>query len=146
VQIDRVFDGHPILIDGMEMTPSVGGRVSAMLSEARQYRSGVVDRARSDLAVFRAKLEQFKTNPSVMVTTDWTDAMSRFFADERVEIFFTPSGTDTLELVINSDPEIEARRESDLLRRQNAAAVAERQEGMKRSRYETEEGLRLVPN
>ena len=145
-QIDRVFDGLPITVDGVEINPSVGGRVSAMLSEARQYRSGVVDRARSDLAVFRAKLEQFKTNPRVMITTDWTDSMSRFFADDRVEIFFNPAGIDTLELVINSDPEIAGRREREMLEKQNEAALDKREELMERSRYETEEGLRLVPN
>ncbi len=145
-QIDRVFDGLPITIEGIELNPSIGGQVSAMLSESRQYRSGVVDRARSDLAVFRAKLKQYQTNPSVMVTTDWTDAMSQFFADERIEVFFNPLGTDTLELVINSDPEIAARRERAMLKKQNDAALDEREELMKRSRYETEEGLRLVPN
>jgi membrane protease subunit HflK len=146
VKIDRVFDGLPVEIDSAEINPSLGGQVAAMLSEARQYRSGVVDRSRSDLAVFQAKLEQFRANPSVMVTTDWTNAVSRFYGDERVEIFFNPAGTNTLELVINADPFIAAARERAALAKQNQEALDARQIEMEKSRYETEEGLRLVPN
>lgn len=145
-QIDRVFDSQPIQIDGAEVTPSIGGEVASMLSAAVQYRSGVVDRARSDLAVFQAKLAQYKTNPEVMVTADWTGALAGFFGDERIEIFFHPTGADTLELVINTDPEIAADRERRMLAAQNDEARRQREQLRQRSRYETEEGLRLVPN
>jgi len=84
--IDSVLAGRPIEIDGAEVSPSIGGEVATMLNAAVQYRSGVVDRARSDLAVFHAKLEQFKTSPEVMITADWTGALSSFFRDQRVEV------------------------------------------------------------
>lgn len=111
-KIDAIFDGRPVEIDGQTVNPSLGGEVYAMLSQAVEHRSAVVDQARSDLAVFRAKLEQFRVSPAVMVTADWTAAVSSFFADERVEVFFQPTGTDTLELVINHDPAIVADRDA----------------------------------
>ena len=145
-RIDAIFDGRPVEIDGETVNPSLGGEVYAMLSQAVEHRSAVVDQARSDLAVFRAKLEQFRVSPAVMVTADWTAAVSSFFADERVEVFFQPTGTDTLELVINHDPAIVADRERRKLEADNEAARQERMRRMDESRYETEEGLRVVPN
>lgn len=144
-KIDRVFDGKPVEVAGVEVNPAVGGQVFAMLSRARQYRDGAVDRARSDLAVFRAMHEQFKANPSVMVTGAWTTAVSQFFADERVEVFFNPAGTDTLELVINRDPEFMKRRERAIREKENIEARERRQKEMEDARYRTDEGLRQIP-
>src|SRR5690606_27729062 len=97
-KIDAVFDGRPVEIDGETVQPSLGGGVYAMLSQSVEYRTAVVDKARSDLTVFQAKREQFRKSPAVMVTADWTSAVSGFYNDDRVEIFFQPAGTDTLEL------------------------------------------------
>lgn len=145
-KIDAVFDGRPVEIDGETVQPSLGGEVYAMLSQSVEYRTAVVDKARSDLTVFQAKLEQFRKSPAVMVTADWTSAVSGFYNDDRVEIFFQPAGTDTLELVTNSDPEIVAERERRMLEERNQKARDERLKAMDRSRYETQEGLRTIPN
>lgn len=143
--IDRVFVGESVEVAGATVNPPLGGDVARILSEARQYRSAVQDRAKSELTVFQAKLEQFKTNPTVMVTADWTEAMGMFFSDPRLEIHFVPAGTDTLELVINGDPEIAARNEQARRQKDNEEARQKRNEEMERSRYNTQSGLRDIP-
>ena len=143
--IDTVLSGKPVTINGQTVNPLVGGEVATTLSQARQYRSAVVDRAGSDLAIFRAKLKQFQINPAVMVTADWTSAMSKFLGDPAVEVFFNPPGTNTLELVINKDPEIAKQRESELRRQKSEKVIKERKKIMDQDRYNTEEGLAETP-
>lgn len=144
-KIDAIFDGRPVEIDGQTVNPSLGGEVYAMLSDAIEYRTAVVDQARADLAVYQAKVEQFQKSPAVMVMADWTGAVSKFFADERVETFFQPVGTDTLELVINADPDIVAEKQRRMLQEQNDEVRKKRLHEIEKSRYETQEGLREIP-
>ncbi len=143
--IDDIFDGKPVEVDGKMINPLVGGDVATRLSKARQYRSAVVDRAGADLSLFQAKLKQFQSNPVVMVNADWTSAMSKFLGDPAVQVFFNPPGTDTLEMVLNKDPEIAKKRESELRRKKNEEAVKKRKEMMEKDRYNTEEGLTAMP-
>ena len=120
---------------------ALGGEVATLVSRARQYRDGAVDLARSELTRFEAKLSQYQTNPSVMIATDWSDALGKFFGDPNLEIFFNPSGTETLELVINADPLIQAAKETAQRLKDNEKARKERMDAMERARFETREGL-----
>ncbi|MBK7405458.1 MAG: hypothetical protein IPJ41_12705 [Phycisphaerales bacterium] len=142
---NKVLAAEPVELDGVTVNPSLGGEVARMLSEATVYRSAVQDKAKSDLAVFRAKLDQFKTNPTVMIASDWTAALSSFFGDERLEIHFAPPGTDTLELVINGDPMLAAKNEQRIREQQNKAAREQRQRDLDKNRYNTQEGLMETP-
>lgn len=139
--IDGVFAGEPIEFDGEILNPSVGGRVATLLNQAKQYRSSVVDFARRDVAVFEAKLQQFRSNPTVMVTSDWTGAISEFFGDPGVQVFFQPPGTDTYELVINKDPELAKELERQWRLQQNEKAAEQREREMEADRFTSPEGL-----
>ncbi|QKK08101.1 MAG: hypothetical protein HND58_07880 [Planctomycetota bacterium] len=140
-KIDRLLDGDAVEIDGEEVRVALGGEVATLVSRARQYRDGAVDLARSELTRFEAKLAQFQTNPSVMIATDWSDALGAFFSDDDLEIFFNPSGTDTLELVINADPTFRAARERAEREAENTRVREERLRMIEEGRYETQEGL-----
>jgi modulator of FtsH protease HflK len=142
-RIDRVFGGLPVDVGGEEVVLSLGGEVATTLSRARQYRDSAEDVARAELANFLAKRENFRSNPSVMVASSWIEAMSSFFSDESLEVFFQPSRTGVFELVINADPEIRAEQERQRRLRQNEEARQRRLEEMERSRFETQEGLRI---
>lgn len=140
-KIDRVLDGAPVEIEGEEVRVSLGGQAASTMSRARQYRDIAVDIARSDLTDFQAKLAVYKSNPSVMVATNWMGALSSFFSDPSLEVFFQPTGTDLYELVINADPEIRARMERERRQRLNEQVQQQRLEDIQRRRTETTEGL-----
>jgi membrane protease subunit HflK len=143
--VDLVFEGRPVVVDGAEHNPPVGGRVAQMMFDAERYRSTVVDQAKSDLALFQAKLQQFRTNPTVMVAADWTDALGSLLNDQRVEVFFNPPGIDTLEVLINRDPELRKEQERRMRAQQAGRARDEREQNMERDRYRTQEGLSATP-
>jgi len=140
-KIDRLLDGDAIEVDGVETRVALGGEVATLISRARQFRDGAVDLARSELTRFEAKLSQYQTNPSVMIATDWSDALGKFFGDPNLEIFFNPAGTRTLELVINADPSIQAAKETAQRLKDNEKARKERMDTIERARFETREGL-----
>lgn len=143
--IESVFEGRPVVVDGTERNPPVGGTVAEMMYQAERHRSTVVDAAKSDLALFQAKLGQFRQNPTVMVSADWTDALGSFFGDERVEVFFNPSGVDTLELLINRDPELRVEQERRQREAEAERAAEDRRQEMERDRFRTQEGLNATP-
>lgn len=140
-RINRVLDGEPVEIDGQEVRVALGGDVAAMISRSMQYRDGAVDMARSELARFEAKLSQYQTNPSVMIATSWSEALESFFSDPNLEIFFNPTGTETLELVINADPIFRAKQEEAKRFEENEAIRDQRLKDIEEGRYETTEGL-----
>jgi len=144
-RINRILDGEPVTIDGAEVRVAIGGEAAQALAEAQQYRSTVVDQARSDLENFQAKLVQFRTNPAVMVNGDWSAALTSFFADERVEVFFNPPGVDTVELLISRDPQIAAAAEQRIREQRIQRTRELREREMEQDRFRTREGLAETP-
>lgn len=138
---NRLLDGEAVMVNGREVNAPIGGAVAERLAQADQYRATVVDRARSDLQNFRAKLVQFRSNPVVMVTSDWSDALGSFFSDERVEVFFNPPGMQTLEMLISRDPQIAAEAERRMRAEQTRTAREQREREMEEARFRTQEGL-----
>jgi regulator of protease activity HflC (stomatin/prohibitin superfamily) len=93
------------------------GDVASTLNEARLYKSGVVSRARSDASRFAAKLEQYNANPRLMVQREWGDAMKAFMARENVTLMLMPPGINTLNLILNQDPD-DAKRVETFMKEQ----------------------------
>lgn len=114
-RIDALIDGSPTSDDR-----TVSGNVTRIINEARQYRTDVVATARADAARFAAKLEQYRANPEVFVTTEWRTAYQDFLSFSKAEIFPMPPDSSMIEVILNSDPEI-ARE----LERQRNQAEAE---------------------
>lgn len=91
-----------------------GGRVARMLTEARTYENAEVSRRQTDLARYRARVEQFSRNPLVTINRDWSEAFVSFLDRDVVQVLAVPSTTRLLELGINADPEIAAAQERAL--------------------------------
>lgn len=112
--LDGSADGAAVTVDGVSYEGvRLSGEVASMMSEARQFRSTVVQRAQRQSETFSAKLAQYRANPSVFVTSEWADFFRSFLGARSVEVFWAPAGLDSFEMVINSDPEIARQQERD---------------------------------
>jgi regulator of protease activity HflC (stomatin/prohibitin superfamily) len=97
---------QPIQIDGKPVTSVVTGDVSRTVNEAEQYRTGTVTRASGDASLFRAKLSNFKSNPQVFLTGEWTDALASVLNRDTVQTMLLPPGLERLVMQINRDPSV----------------------------------------
>jgi regulator of protease activity HflC (stomatin/prohibitin superfamily) len=138
-QIDAIIEGRST--PGEAAGVQASGDVARILSEARQYRSEIVAQRQRDLETFRAKLEQFQSNPLVMVHREWEEALKSFLSRPTTQLAIIPPGTSTLELTLNPDPEIL----KDMIRARNLDEAQEarqrRQAEQQAERYKTRTGL-----
>ena len=84
----------------------VSGEASSEIAGASQYRSSVVQKAKSDTQTFEAKLSQYRANPGVFLTREWVDAMLSFLGQDQVEGLMVPRGTSDLQLAVSRDPDV----------------------------------------
>lgn len=131
--IDSLFDGKAIRLDGQTVEVKPSGRAAALLSEARQYRSSVVSRAQAEASLFDVKLASYRANPAVVLAGDWAEAFSAFLARDTVQVFWLPGGVRTLELFLNRDPDLQreqeqarAKRIADDIAKKTAKDIEER--------------------
>ncbi|MCE2653049.1 MAG: hypothetical protein LW650_05970 [Planctomycetaceae bacterium] len=133
-RIDAILGGEPIDIDGQKVTVPLSGDAAGRIADALQYRSTTVSRAQADSTVFAAKLAAWRANPSVLMTSDWTEAFSSFIGRDSVQVFWVPPGVKVLDLLVNRDPALTREQE----RKRNEAAVKEREERRVRELEEAE--------
>lgn len=141
--IDRVFLGERVQIDPAwgAIDPdiaagdpiiiaegAVSGEVTVTIGDAETYRRSARDQAQADLAAFRAKLPQFRSNPRVLIVNEWTQAMREFLTKETVQAFYVPPGSDFVDLELNRDPQIQRQQERERNRREIEQANRERTE------------------
>ncbi|MEN0020026.1 MAG: SPFH domain-containing protein [Planctomycetota bacterium] len=98
--------GGDTVVDTASTGSALGGEASAMLSEARQARTTAASTALNDLESFRAKLQQYRSQPSVAITREWASAFADFRKNELVEMFQLPVGASQVRLQLARDPEI----------------------------------------
>lgn len=146
-QIDGVLEGRETTV-GDTVVPAnrVSGEVTAILNNARRYRSEIVNDRRSELSSFVVKADQFKISPLVLVHREWSDAMRSFMDRDNVQVMALPPGTNTLALLINSDPSILKELEKARKLKENEAAATKRAEEQKVGRFKTETGLKASPD
>ncbi|MHC4976610.1 MAG: SPFH domain-containing protein [Planctomycetota bacterium] len=107
-QIDEIMDPS----DPSAET-QVSGLVSQIISDAKRYRTDVVTRAQAEAERFRAKLDQYRTNPEVFVASEWTSAYMEFLDFASAEIFSVPIGASAVWTNLNSDPDIASALERE---------------------------------
>ncbi len=90
------------------------GDASRLMSTARQYRAEIVTKRRGQLDAFKAKLEQYNSNPTVMVQREWTDALAAFYGRDTTEIFMIHPNVGTLALKLNRDQEIARKQVKEM--------------------------------
>lgn len=131
--IHAIMRRQAVTIEGREIIPEAFGAVSNMISEAEQYRTQVVSEAQSDAGMFAAKKAAYESNPSVMLNTEWSDALRRFLGRESVQTLVLPPGSERVVVQVNRDPAVTR----DILARRMAAeaekAAKERDAARKRA-------------
>jgi regulator of protease activity HflC (stomatin/prohibitin superfamily) len=144
-RIYALLDGQNVEIDGRTLTDPVAGKVTAILNEAKQYRSTIVAQRRAELQNYNAKLALFKTNPDVVIQRDWADALSVLMSRDTVEKFLFPPGVRTVSLPINRD--IEAQKLYDSARKQKKNEEDQRQREREASerRFKTDTNVQAIP-
>ena len=139
-EIDAILAGQ-IQGDDELGSITVSGEVARMMSRANQYRSEAVSRSTAELSSFNAQLAKYEASPELMVLGEWRDAFETFFAKEFTQFMLVPQGTNTLNILLNADPEI--LNEIDRFNKQrDANAARERREQEQReSVFSVEKGL-----
>jgi modulator of FtsH protease HflK len=122
-------------------SPKVSGDVSRIIAEARQYRSEIVSRRQREAETFAAKLQQFRSNPLVMVHNEWSAGLRAFMSRDTTQMLINPPGTGQLELVLNSDPDVVKELDRARRRSENKAAEERRREEQKKEQFRTSKGL-----
>jgi len=140
--IERILDEEPVEIDGEAYDPVISGEAASILNAARQYRTNLVASARSRARTFEAKLERFRTEPAVLMTSDWRDAYREFLDDGAFEVMVMPPGSKQLEVLLNSDPAIRRQLEQERNVRQVEQTIEQRQQKIREAQREREEQRR----
>lgn len=116
-EIDRVLEGgangQGVTIGGRQYADvRISGEVARMIADAQQYRSTVVQRAQRQAEMFRAKLQQYRANPSVFLTGALSDALNAMLAQQVVsQVFWLPLNNMPFELRLTPDPAISREKE-----------------------------------
>lgn len=128
-QIDALLEGEQIEIEGQRYVGLTSGDVTKILNDARQYRTDVVATARSRVETFMAKLAQFRLEPRVLISTDWTRAYRAFIESGQYETILVPAGA-TGDIMLSADPDIPKQIEARRNRQQAADTIQGRIEGL----------------
>ncbi len=134
--IDKVLLGEAKSVPKRDYVPPVTGQVTAILDDARQYRTTMTNKAQADLAVFNAKRDTFRSNPRVMVAGEWAGALSAFLSRPSVQTMILPPGSDRIVMSINRDPRLARKIEQDRNTMEYEQAERERNQRLERSRYQ----------
>lgn len=135
-RIHDVMMRRPVEMDGKPVTVPVSGKVSEAVSSAMQFRSSVVSRAQADASVFNAKLQAYRTNPSVFLASEWRDAMTSFLNQSNVQTMMLPSNVDRTVIQINRDPDISNMQTQERLLKAQEEAIKKRQREQQRQIHE----------
>jgi membrane protease subunit HflK len=141
--IDGLLDGRTVEINGEPVQSQVAGKVTAILNEAKQYRSNIVRQTSTELETYRAKLAQFKTNPDVVLQRDWAEALVALLGRDNVEKFYFPPGD--VEMIVGRDLDsqkaYEAARKAAKIKETDRQREKENQE----RKYKTDTNVQQLP-
>lgn len=138
--INAVFEGREAKApDGTAIAAGLAsGDVTRQINEAVQYRTTVVSQRSAELSRFLAALEQYGSNPELVITRDITDAMSDLTSRPYVQVFYNPSATGTLDVLMNQDIEHVKGRERAAKELANEESMKEREERRKQEKFKTD--------
>lgn len=134
-RIDAIMQGDD--------TPSgavISGEVAEMLSDAENRRFAIASRAEGERSLFEAKLRQFESNPSLMISRDWSLALETFLSRPFVQSLVLPAGQHP-ELVINEDPDILRQLEIQRNQAEGRQALEDRELERRRDRFRVDQGI-----
>lgn len=141
-QIDLVLAGQETNYQGQSTLALVSGEVSEILNTAKSYATTRVSESIADLEQFNAKQAQFEANPMLMVARDWSLAMGEFLDKDFVSTIYLPESVQA-ELLISSDPDVEAERLRQKRRKEAVDAMLQRREDFTRNVYKSDRGIHV---
>lgn len=127
-RINHVLEGRETEVDGQRVVGLASGEVTGIIEEARRYRNNIVDQRRAEAATFKAKLEQYRANPLVVVHREWTEGLRMFMDRQNVQVMLMPPGEaeDRMTMVLNLDPDILKEQQRFVQEERNRRAAQER--------------------
>lgn len=137
-KIDALLLGQEVEIDGKKIVGLVSGEVTSKLADAGRYRSAVVTQAKGRYARHEAKLSQFKANPTLMISQEWTTALAQFLKRDSVQVLWAPKETSTLRMQINADPDILREIDKAIKAKEAAASEQKRLDDLNNSKFKTD--------
>lgn len=138
--IDLVLAGGEVNYQGQSTLAFVSGEVSEILNYARSYATIRVSQSIADLELFKAKQAQFEANPTLMIARDWSLAMGEFLNKDFVTTMYLPKGTQA-ELIISTDPDVEAEQLRAKRRKEALDAMLQRREDLVRNVFRSSRGI-----
>jgi len=109
-RINAILEGERVDVNGRMVAAS--GVVTAIINDAKQYRTDIVSRMRSRADSFAVRLRQFRENaPEVFVAREWQAAYADFRESSGVETMLVPPGAAPISIWLNRDPEIQRELE-----------------------------------
>lgn len=142
-QINRVLDGEPIELSPGGPVVESGGDAARMVADARQYVAQTVSRRKSQLALFQAKLAQFRSNPQLLVYGEWASAYKQFTGHDYVQVLINPPGAMGVEIVLNQDPTIIKDIQRKIAEREGEEGRRRRQELQRQEQFKVQRGTAL---
>jgi modulator of FtsH protease HflK len=134
-EIDALLQNQTVAIGSEQVVPNTFGQVSRTVAEAREYRTTLVSRTKSEVSAFLAKREAFKANPLVMIEADWRGALTEFLRRDTVQEWVLPPADQMkgFVLMLNRDPAIareqeQKRNESEAKKAEEARQLRQQQE------------------
>jgi len=93
-------------IDRVLLSNSTGGDASRIIAQAREYRTGVLERIKSRADKFNELLPGFLQTPGLMLERLWASAREDILSGPSVEKFYLTAGQTPTVLRISRDPEV----------------------------------------
>ncbi len=122
------------------------GEVGRLIDSAQQYSRNRVAITQRERDRFRAKLEQFGYNPTLTVHREWSEAFAAFMGRDNVFKMYMPRGVETLNLMVNPDPDILRNIVKARQAKEVSAAEAKRWEELEKTKSEELKGLQKTPD
>jgi regulator of protease activity HflC (stomatin/prohibitin superfamily) len=143
-QIDALLEGRAVEIDGQQHAAGLAsGEITEILRAADNTRNALVSDERARTETFLAKRAQFEANPALMLTTEWTGAMTALLSKDFVQTWMLrDDDRDLIELRLNEDPEIRRMLDQALKRNQVERTAADREDRMRAERFRIDQGLK----
>ena len=108
-------------VEEVLMGPSVGGEASAIIADAKAYRTQVVQGAESRAKRFDELLSEYEKNPQFMLERHWAEVRDAILSSGTVEkVYLTPAEGKTI-YRIGPDPEIRKQIRREMLKREKEA-------------------------
>ena len=134
-QINAMMSGEPVEIGGKTVPGIRSGIVAAIISEAKQYRSEVTTKRRSEYERYAQKLAQFDVNPRLTLATEVSEAVRGFLGRSDVQVMLMPEGTKSIDLTLNRDPDIMRDIIKEIKERQGIQAAEDRMKALMTERH-----------